>query len=232
MHSMVMTSRLGGCVRVASEFPWMFDAEHGRSESPSHTAKQESHAILEPSSPSASDPVTPIAPMPPFSFDDPDSSPAEVVFHTPQMPSAPPMATGFEAPGVQYEVVEEKVEIEEIWFKPHPHHQCLNICEYVKDCMLHCERALHMLMCQPDAPLRRRQLALLQDMVDVSLMTTRVIARKSPLMKSALLYCAKVCRTCADECASYADPVSQSAKQCCLRCADACEKFIAGYTWM
>ncbi|GMA56098.1 hypothetical protein C7445_105158 [Alicyclobacillus sacchari] len=217
---------------MANEFPWMFDAEQGRSESPSHAAKHESYANLEPSSSSTSDSTTPIAPVPPFSYEDPDSSPMDVVFHASQVPPAASIPMGLEVPGGQYKVVEEKVEIEEIWFKPHPHHQCLNICEYVKDCMLHCERTLHMLMCQPDAPLRRRQLALLQDMIDVSLMTTRVIARKSPLMKSALLYCAKVCRICADECASYADPISVSAKQCCLRCADACEKFISGYTWM
>lgn len=152
-------------------------------------------------------------------------------------PPTPPKVSSYVPPKQQQsfeyvEYEEKSVEIDQIWFTPHPYHHCMTICEYVKDCMLHCERTLNILMSQPDAPRRRRQLALLQDCIEVCLFTTRVIARKSPIMKTALLYCAKVCRLCAQESGKYRDPISMESQKMCLHCAQVCEQFANKYQWV
>lgn len=171
-----------------------------------------------------------------FAFD-PESSPVvEFISPAPKTTIPPQAPTAYSVPKSEQtfgylEYEEEKIEIEKVWFSPHPYHQCMTICEYVKDCMLHCERTLNILMCQPDAPMRRRQLALLQDCIEVCLLTTRVIARKSPIMKTALLYCARVCRLCTEESGRYADPVSSDNRSMCLHCATVCETFANKYQW-
>ncbi|GMA60122.1 four-helix bundle copper-binding protein [Alicyclobacillus fastidiosus] len=132
---------------------------------------------------------------------------------------------------LQYEFEEEKVEIDPGLFAAHPVHQCPNICEQVKDCMLTCERTIHMLMCRPDAHIHARKIAMLQDCVEVCLLTCRQIARRSPMLKIALRYCAKVCRMCGHECMQFPDPESQACSRICLHCTKICEKYMITKQW-
>ncbi|MFB5189888.1 four-helix bundle copper-binding protein [Alicyclobacillus fastidiosus] len=132
---------------------------------------------------------------------------------------------------MQYEFEEEQVEFDPGLFAAHPVHQCPNICEQVKDCMLTCERTIHMLMCRPDAYMHARQIAMLQDCVEVCLLTTRQIARRSPMLKIALRYCAKVCRMCGHECMRFPGPESQACARICLHCSKICEKYMTTKQW-
>ncbi|WP_206922693.1 four-helix bundle copper-binding protein [Alicyclobacillus suci] len=146
-------------------------------------------------------------------------------------PKAQPQQTEFMYMQYEYEFEEEKLEFDPGLFAVHPIHQCPNICEQVKDCMLTCERTLHMLMCRPDAYMRARQIAMLQDCVEVCQLTTRQIARRSPMLKLTLRYCAKVCQMCAHECMRLPDPESQNCCRISLHCAKICEKFLKCQKW-
>lgn len=164
-----------------------------------------------------------------FSLDT-DSSPVISTVQPKMQKMQPkPVAQGYSYS--QFEVEEKKVSMDPTLFSSHPMHQCPNICEYLKDCMLHCERMMNVLAYQPDCTQRRRQIALLQDCSEVCFLTIRLIARKSPIMKTAILYCAKVCRLCGHECMRYPDATSQACARMCLHCATMCEQFTQGYNW-
>lgn len=133
---------------------------------------------------------------------------------------------------MQYEVTEaEIIEINKTLFAAHPMHQCPTLCEYIKDCMLHCQRTMHILMCRPNAYQRSRQIAILQDCAEVCHLTTCQVARRSPILKTSLRYCAKVCRICAEESMRYPDAESQASARICLHCATVCEKFVMHQNW-
>ncbi|MFD1677840.1 four-helix bundle copper-binding protein [Alicyclobacillus fodiniaquatilis] len=135
---------------------------------------------------------------------------------------------------MEYELEQEKIQLNQVDPSPfavHPMHHCMNICEYIKDCMLMCERMMQVQMCKPDAHLRRRQIAMLQDCAEVCFLTTRQVARCSPMLRTALRYCAKVCRMCGHECMRFPDPDSQASARMTFHCADMCEKFAAQYNW-
>lgn len=227
---------------MANEFPNSFGFESNERSEGKVPKQQPQWPITPPSGDSASDPIESLdvsgmtETSETFTFDGESSPVVEFVKPTVKMAPTAPKVSEHAAPKQEQtfgyvEYQEEKVEIDTVWLSPHPYHHCMTVCEYVKDCMLHCERTLNMLMCQPDAPMRRRQMALLQDCVEVCLLTTRVIARKSPIMKTALLYCAKVCALCAQECARYRDPVSMDCRNMCLHCSQVCEKFASHYRW-
>lgn len=176
-------------------------------------------------------PYQPESESPELNMDDDDSSP--VVQYAPQMPQT--MSKVKSEPKthtyMQYEYEEEKIEVDKTLFAAHPMHKCPTLCEYIKDCMLHLERTMHMLMCRPDAYQRARQIAIMQDCVEVCHLTTRQVARRSPMLRMALRYCAKVCRTCGQESMRYPDPESQASARMCLHCADICEKFVRHHNW-
>lgn len=144
-----------------------------------------------------------------------------------QTPKSDPKSYNYSTYGIE----EKQVQVDMMLFAAHPMHQCPNICEYVKDCMLHCERMMNVFICRPDSSMRRRQIALLQDCSEVCFLTTRLIARRSPVMKTAILYCAKVCRLCGQESMRYPDAPSQACARMCFHCAAMCEQFTEGYNW-
>lgn len=169
---------------------------------------------------------------PELSMMDDESSP---MYQTSQSYATPTQQTPLPAKNpstyMHYEMEEESIEISKMLFAVHPMHKCPTLCEYIKDCMLHCERTMHILMCRPDAYQRSRQIAILQDCIEVCHLTTRQVARRSPILKTALRYCAKVCRICSQESMRYPDPESQASAKMCLHCANVCEKFVQYQNW-
>ncbi|WAH38698.1 four-helix bundle copper-binding protein [Alicyclobacillus dauci] len=167
--------------------------------------------------------------MPTFKMPEFESPVVQYVKKVQPMPKPKPQPQQYMY--MQYEIEEEKIEIDPSLFAVHPMHHCPTICEYIKDCMLTCERTMHILMCQPDVHLRMRKIAMLQDCAEVCFLTTRQVARRSPMLRMSLRYCAKVCRTCGHECMRYPDPESQACSRMCLHAADVCEKFVNQQKW-
>ena len=95
----------------------------------------------------------------------------------------------------------------------------------VCECEADCGHTAAYIIREADVKARLKQASLLADCADICSLAAKYAARGSAFARQAASICADVCENCANECAKFADGVSQDCARICLRCANECDKF-------
>ena len=107
-----------------------------------------------------------------------------------------------------------RMQPEELWKPDHMQHSASpgdgerarrymneRLVKTVQDCAAACEHMTMHLMSLPDGRQRGKQATLLRDCADICFMTARILARNGKMNKQVMGLCAKVCKSCGNECA-------------------------------
>lgn len=88
------------------------------------------------------------------------------------------------------------------------------------------DHTITVLLSRRDGSNRFQQIQNLRDCVRICNETTCSLAGQRPFARKFVKLCAKICYMCGHECLRHPDPESQSCGQMCLRCAEACKRFV------
>lgn len=92
----------------------------------------------------------------------------------------------------------------------------------VQDCEATCEHMAMHILSLPDVRSRATQGALLRECADICGLTAKILARNSVVDRQIADFCARIARSCGNECAKFSDAMSQQCSRVCLETAGEC----------
>ncbi|MFZ5942678.1 MAG: four-helix bundle copper-binding protein [Bacillota bacterium] len=98
---------------------------------------------------------------------------------------------------------------------------CIDACS---KCAQVCYECFHACLNEPDLNDRKNCVSMLVECAMMCQMSVSTMAMNGQFSKEHCQLCAKICDTCADECAKFKDDHCQKCADICRMCADECRR--------